>query len=137
MMNNRKIISVLLSIFILIGVFSLVLNKFNLNANAQTNYDNYQSSYDVERQMCCSTSSEGARVYLESDKVRFSESENILVTYYVNSKEDITDISYTQTGFDEIAIEPKVNDSKRIQVELSCIPEAEEHYILIKECRLW
>ena len=39
--------------------------------------------------MCCSTSSEGARVYLESDKVRFSESENILVTYYVNSEEDI------------------------------------------------
>lgn len=58
MKNNRKIISGLLSIVVLMGVFSLVLNKFNLNVNAQTHYDNYQSAYDVERQMCCSTDDE-------------------------------------------------------------------------------
>ena len=36
-------------------------------------------------------------------------------------------ISYTQNGFNVISIEPDTNDSKRIQVELSCIPDAEKY----------
>ena len=127
MKNNRKIVSGLLSIIILMGVFSLMLNRFNLNVNAQSNEDNFQSAYNIGRQMCCSTSSEGARVYLESNKVHFSENENILVTYYVNTEKSITDISYTQTGFNMISVDVDAENPKRVIVELSCVPNAEEY----------
>ena len=129
-MNNRKIISVWLSIFILIGMFSLMLNKFNLNVNAQVNNDNYQSTYDLGRQLCCSTSSEGARVYLESNKAHFSNSENVMVTYYVNTEKSITNISYTQTGFNVISVGVDDEDLKRIVVEMSCVQNEEEYSML-------
>ena len=57
----------------------------------------------------------------------FFNDENIVATYLVNSEDDITDISYTQVGFNVISVGVDAENPKRVIVELSCVPNAEKY----------
>ena len=49
--------------------------------------------YARDDELSLETTQEEAYFYLETEQKHFASSENVEVTYYVNSKEDITDIS--------------------------------------------
>ena len=120
MKKTKRVILGMLCVCLILGCFSIPM----VNAKSEAGYFDIPNN---ESNSFCGTSLTASNVCLESRKFVFSDDENIVVSYYVNSEDDITDISYTQTGFDEISVGIDDEDSKRIVVELACFPNAEEY----------
>ena len=123
MKKTKRVILGMLCVCLILGCFSIPM----VNAKSEAGYFDIPNN---ESNSFCGTSSTVPTVYLESRRFVFSDDENIIVSYYVNSEDDITDISYTQTGFDVISVGVDDEDLKRIVVELSCVQNEEEYSML-------
>ena len=110
---------------------SLILIFFvypTVNANSDLSNASVQNNENTA--FCVNNDSE-TYVSLEVSKKFFTNDENISLTYYVKSENDIEDIDYVQNGFKVMAINIDEASFKRVFVELSCIPDEEKYDMII------
>lgn len=129
-MKTKRLFSALLCVlFVFCSVFT-TSSIFNIRANAQTEDNSSIQSVRTDTLYC--SSADDVYVSLETDKTHFSNDENIMVSYYVNSEDSIINVNYSQNGFSVSSITTDIDAPNRVIAVLSCDPNAETHSISIQ-----
>ncbi len=129
-MKTKRLFSALLcGLFVFCSVFT-TSSIFNIRANAQTEDNSSIQSVRTDTLYC--SSADDVYVSLETDKTHFSNDENIMVSYYVNSEDSIINVNYSQNGFSVSSITTDIDAPNRVIAVLSCDPNAETHSISIQ-----
>ena len=107
--------------------FIVSISSLGVLAKSSSEVDGVDQELDViERYNCCNLEV-GEYISLETEQRHFVSSEDIGISYLFSSDEGITDYEYTQRGFSSIEVLVDDENSKRVIVELSCVPNAEEY----------
>ena len=127
---SRRVFSGILSLILLLCSFGMLVTTSDLTVMAQ-NENDFVNTNGGNHECYCAAGN-GVYVSLETEKNHFSNDENVSVAYYVNSEDSITDISYTQVGFNVISVGVDESDSHRVMVELSCISSSTSYSVSVQ-----
>lgn len=96
-------------IFLISNIFLL---KGNFFTKSGTSSQDNVSNIMLKSASSETTAIEDTKCYLvlDSDNTHFLPNENIILSYYVSSEENIKNYSYSQNGFNVISITTKEDD---------------------------
>ena len=123
--TTTKYSSLLFYLLLIFMVFTLL----DIKVSAIT--DHNSESIKLENLICNSQLNESS-INLETNVEHFPIDDIIIVSYYVNSEFNISNIDYIQSGFQIKSITTDPMDAKRIIVELNCLPNYSKHSLSLK-----
>ena len=129
-MKFKKMSYSWLYVVLIVGIIFLACASFIVTTSAQE--DNVSPKEPNQELENSCESFYQSYVSFETTQIRFSNNEKFVVTYYVYSEDYITDVEFTQNGFDIISVDKDEKDANRVVAEVLCIPTLETHSLSIQ-----